>query len=102
MISHGAIEKALQSALQVTPEALAVVAKADDRKGEKLVVIHTCEVSIVGLAERLKSLNIPNLWKPSPRDWIRVERLPLLGSGKLDYRTMKDLAGSHEAGSVAS
>ncbi|MEO0509152.1 MAG: acyl-[ACP]--phospholipid O-acyltransferase [Verrucomicrobiota bacterium] len=102
MISHGAIEKALQSALQVTPEALAVVAKTDDRKGEKLVVIHTCEVSIVGLAEHLKSLNIPNLWKPSPRDWICVERLPLLGSGKLDYRTMKDLAGSHEAGSVAS
>ncbi len=93
MISHGAVEKALQEALNVGPEALSVLAVPDDRKGEKLCVVHTdlnkTEAEIMDL---LKTLDIPNLWKPNSKDWIQVESLPLLGTGKLDFRAMKDLA----------
>ncbi len=93
MISHGAVEKALQDALEVGPDALSVVAIPDERKGEKLCVIHTpLSKSEDELRETLRNLDIPNLWKPNPNDWIQVESLPLLGTGKLDFRTMKELA----------
>jgi acyl-[acyl-carrier-protein]-phospholipid O-acyltransferase/long-chain-fatty-acid--[acyl-carrier-protein] ligase len=94
MISHGAVEKALQEALKLGPDALAVVAVADERKGEKLCVLHTSRaLNEDSLRETLRTLDIPNLWKPNPKDWQAVDALPVLGTGKLDYRTMKETAG---------
>lgn len=91
MISHGAVEQALQEALKVGADALAVMAKPDERKGEKLCVLHTIKnLEESALRETLKTLDMPNLWKPNPKDWQQVEALPLLGTGKLDYRTMKE------------
>lgn len=93
MISHGAVEQALQQALQLGPDALAVVAIEDARKGEKLCVLHTSRRLDEGrLRETLRTLGIPNLWKPNPKDWQVVDALPLLGTGKLDYRTLTALA----------
>jgi len=93
MISHGAVENALQEALNVGPEALSVVAVPDERKGEKLCVIHTdLQKTSDEIIDLLKTLDIPNLWKPNSKDWIQVESLPLLGTGKLDFRAMKELA----------
>ncbi|HAQ58101.1 MAG TPA: acyl-[ACP]--phospholipid O-acyltransferase, partial [Opitutae bacterium] len=95
MISHGAVEKVLQEALELGPDALAVVAIADQRKGEKLCVLHTStDLTEDSIREMLKALDIPNLWKPNPKDWQLVEALPLLGTGKLDYRTMKEHAAA--------
>jgi acyl-[acyl-carrier-protein]-phospholipid O-acyltransferase/long-chain-fatty-acid--[acyl-carrier-protein] ligase len=93
MISHGAVENALQEALKVGPDALSVVAVPDDRKGEKLFVIHMpLSKNQDEMRQILKDLGIPNLWKPNLNDWIQVESLPLLGTGKLDFRSMKELA----------
>ena len=95
MISHGAVEKVLQEALELGPDALAVVAIADQRKGEKLCVLHTStDLTEDSIREILKALEIPNLWKPNPKDWQLVDALPLLGTGKLDYRTMKEHAAA--------
>lgn len=96
MISHGAVEKALQEALNVGPDKLAVVAKPDERKGEKLCVLHTIENLEEGsLRETLKELDIPNLWKPNPKDWQHIDALPLLGTGKADYRTMNEIVAGN-------
>lgn len=93
MISHGAVEKALQDAFSVGPDALSVVAIPDDRKGEKLCVIHTSlDRSEDEIRDILNKMDIPNLWKPNSKDWIQVDSLPLLGTGKLDFRAIKDLA----------
>jgi acyl-[acyl-carrier-protein]-phospholipid O-acyltransferase/long-chain-fatty-acid--[acyl-carrier-protein] ligase len=93
MISHGAVEEALQAAFGLGADALVVVAIDDERKGEKLCVIHTAaDLSEDSIREQLKELDIPNLWKPNPKDWQCVEALPLLGTGKLDYRGLKALA----------
>lgn len=95
MISHGAVEKALQELLNVGPDALSVVAAPDPKRGEKLCVIHTeLEYDEAALREKLRELDIPNLWKPNPNDWIPVEQLPLLGTGKLDFRSMNEIAAS--------
>jgi acyl-[acyl-carrier-protein]-phospholipid O-acyltransferase/long-chain-fatty-acid--[acyl-carrier-protein] ligase len=93
MISHGAVEAALQEALKLGPDALAVVAIDDERKGEKLCVLHTVmELNEDTIREILKALEIPNLWKPNAKNWQRVDALPLLGTGKLNYRAMKEQA----------
>lgn len=93
MISHGSVEKALQDALGLGSDALCVVAIPDDKRGEKLCVVHTqLPFADEQLREKLKSLDIPNLWKPTPRNWTCVDSLPLLGTGKLDFRTMKEIA----------
>ncbi|MGK0456428.1 MAG: acyl-[acyl-carrier-protein]-phospholipid O-acyltransferase [Lentimonas sp.] len=56
-------------------------------------MIHTVEgLTEATIRETLKALDIPNLWKPNPHNWHHVEKLPLLGTGKLDYRNMKELA----------
>lgn len=95
MISHGAVEKALQKALEFSPDKLAVVAIEDARKGEKLCVLHTvAELTEETIRETLKGLDIPNLWKPNPQNWHYIEQLPLLGTGKLDYRAMKEFASA--------
>jgi len=93
MISHGAVEEALQAVFGLDSDALVVVAIEDDRKGEKLCVLHTADVLTEdSIREQLKTLDIPNLWKPNPKDWRVLEALPLLGTGKLDYRTLKTIA----------
>lgn len=93
MISHGAVEKALQEAFNLSPDQLAVVAIDDDRKGEKLCVLHTAaELPEATIQEKLKALDIPNLWKPNPQNWRFIEQLPLLGTGKINYRAMKEAA----------
>lgn len=97
MISHGAVEKALQDSLNVGPDVLSVVAVPDERKGERLCVIHTpLALDEDALRELLRGVDIPNLWKPNPKDWILVEALPMLGTGKLDFRTMNELAATNK------
>jgi acyl-[acyl-carrier-protein]-phospholipid O-acyltransferase/long-chain-fatty-acid--[acyl-carrier-protein] ligase len=45
--------------------------------------------------EVLKSLQtcgLPNLWLPSKDAFIEVEKIPVLGTGKLDLRGIKQTA----------
>jgi acyl-[acyl-carrier-protein]-phospholipid O-acyltransferase/long-chain-fatty-acid--[acyl-carrier-protein] ligase len=34
---------------------------------------------------------LPNLWKPRADQFIRVENFPLLGTGKLDLRKVREM-----------
>jgi acyl-[acyl-carrier-protein]-phospholipid O-acyltransferase/long-chain-fatty-acid--[acyl-carrier-protein] ligase len=40
----------------------------------------------------LSAKGLPNLWAPAERDWFQVPELPVLGSGKLDLKRVKDMA----------
>jgi acyl-[acyl-carrier-protein]-phospholipid O-acyltransferase/long-chain-fatty-acid--[acyl-carrier-protein] ligase len=42
--------------------------------------------------ERLTRCDLPALWKPRPDQFVRVEQLPYLGTGKLDLRKLKEMA----------
>ena len=93
MIPHGAIEEALQTAFELDPTQLSVIALPDDRKGERLFAIYAGNtIEETTIRETLQSIELPNLWKPNPKDWFQIETLPLLGTGKLDYRTLKTYA----------
>jgi len=42
--------------------------------------------------EKFAACDLPNLWKPKADAFYRVENFPLLGTGKLDLRAVKELA----------
>lgn len=92
MVPHGAIEDALHSALGRS-DVLAVTSIPDDKRGEKLVVVHTPEAgdapTLHGL---LAKCELPNLWKPGKDCFVQVADLPLLGTGKLDLRGVREVA----------
>jgi len=73
---------------------LAVAAVPDEKRGERLVVLHLTTVTfdIRQLVKQLGERGLPNLWVPGERDFFAIESLPLLGSGKLDLRRIKEVA----------
>jgi acyl-[acyl-carrier-protein]-phospholipid O-acyltransferase / long-chain-fatty-acid--[acyl-carrier-protein] ligase len=65
----------------------------DSRKGERLVVLHTMEPTEMQAAiEKLSTLGLPNLWVPRANQFFHIDELPLLGTGKLDLRRVKQMA----------
>lgn len=93
MVPHLAVEEALYAGLTSGAQVLAVTTLPDEKKGERLIVLHTAEA---GTAEHLQAImdaaDLPNLWKPGRDAYLKVESLPLLGSGKLDLKGLKELA----------
>jgi acyl-[acyl-carrier-protein]-phospholipid O-acyltransferase/long-chain-fatty-acid--[acyl-carrier-protein] ligase len=73
---------------------LAVAAVPDDRRGERLVVLHLPALTMPPreMGQKLAERGLPNLWVPGDRDYFLVNELPVLGSGKLDLKKVKDLA----------
>ena len=65
----------------------------DEKKGERLVVLHTkLEKSSDDLRKGLSEAGLPNLFIPSADSFVEVESLPILGTGKIDLRGIKTLA----------
>ncbi|HOY68237.1 MAG TPA: acyl-[ACP]--phospholipid O-acyltransferase [Candidatus Ozemobacteraceae bacterium] len=93
MVPHGKVEEALQQASGLDVMAFAVTAIPDERKGERLAVLHTLDESrIPELLERLATAGLPNLFIPRRDSFVRVDKLPLLGTGKLDLRGIRQTA----------
>jgi acyl-[acyl-carrier-protein]-phospholipid O-acyltransferase / long-chain-fatty-acid--[acyl-carrier-protein] ligase len=92
MVPHMKVEEEIHSVLGETETVCVVTSVPDDKKGEKLVVLSTKPIDAAYIAKQLSAKGIPNLWIPSPANYYQVETLPLLGSGKLDLRTIKTLA----------
>jgi acyl-[acyl-carrier-protein]-phospholipid O-acyltransferase/long-chain-fatty-acid--[acyl-carrier-protein] ligase len=93
MVPHGRVEEALQHAIGADIQVFAVTAVGDDRKGEKLAVLTTLEDGEVRRAlEGLGSSGLPNLFIPRRENFIRVEAIPVLGTGKLDLKAIRRVA----------
>lgn len=93
MVPHGRVEEALHEAAGVPGPVFAVTAVPDERKGERLAVLHTLdEEQLPAILERLAASGLPNLFIPRREYFIKVEQLPLLGSGKLDLRAVRKVA----------
>ena len=71
----------------------AVAGVPDEKKGERLVVLHTLsEDKVNDCHEKLAHADLPNLWIPRANQFFRFEALPYLGTGKLDLRRIRDVA----------
>ena len=44
------------------------------------------------LWQQLSGRGLPNLWVPRERDFFAITELPVLGTGKVDLKKVKELA----------
>ena len=93
MVPHIKVEESLHEAIGAPEQRLVVTSVPDGKKGERLVVLHTLDADELRAAiEKLPKMGLPNLWLPRANQFYFVEELPLLGTGKLDLRRVKQLA----------
>ncbi len=93
MVPHIKIEEKLQELSGCLDRVLVVTGVKDERKGERLVVLHCLDQgALKPLLERLPQLDLPKLWVPKANQFFRLDALPLLGSGKLDLTRVRELA----------
>jgi acyl-[acyl-carrier-protein]-phospholipid O-acyltransferase/long-chain-fatty-acid--[acyl-carrier-protein] ligase len=93
MVPHGTVEMKIIEAFgwdQLESPAVYVTGIADATKGEALVLLTTYDVSPEVLRTKLAALGVPNLWVP--RIIHRVDRIPMLGTGKTDLKQCRELA----------
>ena len=98
MVPHLRIEEAIHDILgdSENGEVRAVVtAVPDERKGERLVVVHTQARRHAARNLRAPASRRPaESLDPRPDSFIEVEAIPILGSGKIDLKAVSDLAKS--------
>jgi acyl-[acyl-carrier-protein]-phospholipid O-acyltransferase/long-chain-fatty-acid--[acyl-carrier-protein] ligase len=93
MVPHIRVEEKLQELAGGTEQCFVVTGVPDEKKGERLVVLHKlAEAKWTELCTRLPQLDLPNLWKPRADQFYHVDALPMLGTGKLDLRKIRELA----------
>jgi acyl-[acyl-carrier-protein]-phospholipid O-acyltransferase / long-chain-fatty-acid--[acyl-carrier-protein] ligase len=93
MVPHIKIEDKLHELAESTEQVFAVTSIPDERKGERLIVLHTLpEESLRECLDRLAKSDLPALWKPRPDQFLHIQNLPYLGTGKLDLRRLRELA----------
>lgn len=94
MIPLERIEEELHGVLGTNDRVCAVAAVPDERRGERVVVLHLelNGTSVADLRRKLTERGLPNLWVPGERDFFQVPELPLLGSGKVDLKRINDIA----------
>jgi len=96
MVPHGLVEEHLLGWLKGKGvwheglQELMVTAVEDPKKGESLVVLHSCEIDPTEAEKALRGAGVPNLW--IPKKFIRVKSVPILASGKLDLAAGKKMA----------
>ncbi|MBO5997086.1 MAG: AMP-binding protein, partial [Alphaproteobacteria bacterium] len=89
MVSLLAVEMAIK---KNWPDFISgTVSIPDAKKGEQIVLITTCkDITSSQLTELFKSVGLPEL--ALPKKVIYTDNPPLLGTGKFDYVTAKDIA----------
>jgi acyl-[acyl-carrier-protein]-phospholipid O-acyltransferase/long-chain-fatty-acid--[acyl-carrier-protein] ligase len=94
MVPHLGVESAIMEAAGVDDMALAVTSVPDDKRQERLVVIHAkLPIEPAEICKKLIAAGLPKLWVPAAEDFIQVEAVPRLGpGGKVDLRRLKEIA----------
>jgi acyl-[acyl-carrier-protein]-phospholipid O-acyltransferase/long-chain-fatty-acid--[acyl-carrier-protein] ligase len=100
MVPHVKIEEVLSKFLDDTPDddtddqpLVAVTAVPDPKKGERLIVLHaTDKKTVEEMRQSLTDAGLPNLFVPAADGFLRVDALPVLGTGKVDLKGIKVLA----------
>lgn len=98
MVSLAAVENQLAN---LWPEAShAVIACADPRKGEQLILLTTGEnADRQAILAHFRAEGVPELYVP--REVLIVDEIPILGSGKVDYPAVQELVERHRQDNTA-
>ena len=99
MVPHILIEETLAKLIGADEEEglkAVVTAVPDEKKGERLIVIHTeLEQDVAELRNGLSDEGLPNIYIPSQDSFKQVDEIPILGTGKLDLHGLKKVAMDH-------
>ncbi len=93
MVPHGTVELRCAELFgwdQNEGPTVAVAGVPDATKGEAIVLLTTHEVTPEQLRSKLLEAGLPNLW--IPKIVRKVEKIPMLGTGKLDLKGVRNLA----------
>jgi acyl-[acyl-carrier-protein]-phospholipid O-acyltransferase / long-chain-fatty-acid--[acyl-carrier-protein] ligase len=93
MVPHIKVEDKLHEVMDLTEQKFVVAGVPDEKKGERLIVLHTLSgEQAKEAAEKLAQTDLPALWRPRANQFANIEAIPYLGTGKLDLRKIKELA----------
>ncbi len=93
MVPHGAAEDVLASGLKVVELSIAVTSVPDEKKGERLVLLYTDAAGDPRILKKLlDESSLPNLWRPSEKYFLKVDKIPVTPTGKLDVRGVRNAA----------
>jgi acyl-[acyl-carrier-protein]-phospholipid O-acyltransferase/long-chain-fatty-acid--[acyl-carrier-protein] ligase len=95
MVPHIRIEERLHELADATEQVFAVTAVPDEKKGERIIVVHSLQAAkLATVLEKLSQCDLPALWRPKANQFVHVDSIPTLGTGKMDLRAIKALATS--------
>jgi len=95
MVPHVRVEEAIAAAIGAPDDevTVCVTAIADERKGERLIVLHKpIGIAPSEICRRLAENGLPPLWIPGRDSFLEVAEIPLLGTGKADLKRVKEIA----------
>jgi acyl-[acyl-carrier-protein]-phospholipid O-acyltransferase/long-chain-fatty-acid--[acyl-carrier-protein] ligase len=96
MVPHLRIEEVLSQILGGDDEGeltAVVTGVPDPKKGERIVVLYRfLEMATDEICRKLGEAGLPPIWIPSPDSFHQIDEIPILGTGKLDLKRVKDLA----------
>lgn len=93
MVPHIKVEEKLHELADATEQTFVVTSVADEKKGERLIVLHKLAADkLQPVLDKLTASDLPNLWKPKADAFVPMEAFPMLGTGKLDLRKVKEVA----------
>jgi acyl-[acyl-carrier-protein]-phospholipid O-acyltransferase/long-chain-fatty-acid--[acyl-carrier-protein] ligase len=93
MVPHAVLEQCYHEALGTDKQLVAVTSVPNEQKGEELVVLYAEGAGDAdALHEIINNSSLPNIWRPRRDNYVRVESIPLLGSGKPDLVRLKEMA----------
>jgi acyl-[acyl-carrier-protein]-phospholipid O-acyltransferase/long-chain-fatty-acid--[acyl-carrier-protein] ligase len=95
MVPHGAIEERIVELFRLDQSegpTIFVAGLPDATKGEALVLLTVTDLTAEQVREKLHAAGLPNLW--IPKIVRRIDKIPLLGSGKLDLAAGRRLAAA--------
>jgi acyl-[acyl-carrier-protein]-phospholipid O-acyltransferase/long-chain-fatty-acid--[acyl-carrier-protein] ligase len=71
----------------------AVTALPHPTRGEQIIVLYKdTSLTPAEIVERMVSLGLPRIWIPHVDGFIKVDSIPVLGTGKLDLAAVKRMA----------
>jgi acyl-[acyl-carrier-protein]-phospholipid O-acyltransferase/long-chain-fatty-acid--[acyl-carrier-protein] ligase len=98
MVPLERIEEVLHDILSTSERVCGVTCVPDESRGERLLVLYVAahleqyNLEVRAWCQQLVIRGLPKLWVPAERDFIPVPEIPVLGSGKMDLKRLKDLA----------
>ena len=98
MVPLAGVEEAIQTATGAAELRCVVTSLPDPARGERLVALYVGDdFDPAAVLAQLAQAGIPQLWMPRREAFHRIEAIPLLGTGKLDLKQVKELAAAAES-----